>query len=190
MLRLSTEGFKDTMKELFYFNREMILVRKDLNTWEPGEIDQSVNYTIVHKDNSQEIEKKFNLQLFDHYAQINCKTLLCSKDDTCIGFIRWTQDKTFKDLQKLEINLEPNQAYMFDFFLFPAYRGTPVGRDISFYAIQHLKSLGIAKYYGYFFADNFPALWWHRTICRTEEYKKIKAHKFILLEMVNGNVYV
>jgi len=187
--RIEIDGISKTLKDLLYFNREIILVEKDLSTWEMKDLDQSLEYTVVDRDNSKVVEKRFNLPLFDHYAQNNCKTLIAAKDDNCLGFIRWTEDKNFTDLQKFGINLESDQAYMFDFFIFPEFRGSSVGRDISHVAINNLKTKGISKYYGYFFSDNFPALWWHRTVCKTNEFKKIKTHKFIILEIVDGKLF-
>ena len=189
-LRLSNDGFKKTVKELFYFNRELILVRKDLVSWKAKPFDNDLEYIVVDKTNSVETEKRLNLHLFDHYGKIHCKTLVAIKDEVCVGFIRWTQDKNFKDLRKYNIPLAPDEAYMFDFFLFPTYRGTPVIRDIYHYAMHHLKSIGISRYYGFFYADNVPALWWHRTICRTEEFEKVKAHKLVFLEMINNKLFM
>jgi GNAT superfamily N-acetyltransferase len=183
------DGVSKTLKDLLYFNREIILVEKDLVAWEPKDFDQSFEYIIVDRDNSRMIEKRFNLPLFYHYTQNNCNSVIAVKDNKCLGFIRWTEDKNFQDLQKFGIKLEPDQAYMFDFFIFPEYRGSSAGKDISHYAILNLKNKGISKYFGYFFSDNFPALWWHRTVCKTTEYKKIKVHKLIAVEFLDGKMY-
>jgi len=188
--RLTMDGFSKTMKDLIYFNREIILVEKDLITWEPKEYDETLEYIIVDRANSKMIEQRFDLPLFDHYAQNNCNSVIAVKNNKCLGFIRWTEDNNFQDITKFGIDLNPDQAYMFDFFVFPEYRGSSVGKDISHYAIQNLKNKGISKYFGYFFSDNFPALWWHRTICKTKEFKKIKTHKIILIEYMDGKLLV
>ena len=187
--RVSIDGIPIVLKDLVFYNRGVILVEKDLSSWEMKEIDHSLEYAVIDLDNSKAIEEKYNLPLFYYYAQNNCKTLIATKDNKCLGFIRWTEDKNFKDLQKFGINLGPDEAYMFDFFIFPEYRGSTAGRDISHVAINTMKTKGISKYYGYFFSDNFPALWWHRTVCKTNEYKKIKMHKFVTIEMVDGKLF-
>jgi len=188
-LRMSTDNISNILKDLMFYNREIILVEKDLSTFKPDEIDQSMEYTVVDRENSEMIEKKFDLPIFDYYAQNNCKTLIATKGSKFIGFIRWTNDKNFKDLQKFGIRLESNQAYMFDFFIFPEFRGSSVGKDITHFAFKNLKIEGISKYFGFFYSDNFPALWWHRTICKTKELKKIKTHKFLTLEIVDGKLF-
>ena len=137
--RLVMDGFSKTMKDLIYYNREIILVEKDLITWEPKDYDENLEYIIVDRDNSKTIEQRFDLPLFDHYAQNNCNSVIAVKDNKCLGFIRWTEDKNFQDLTKFGIDLKPDQAYMFDFFVFPEYRGSSVGKDISHYAIHNLK---------------------------------------------------
>jgi hypothetical protein len=180
------DGIAKTFKDLIYFNREIILVEKDLLSWEPKEYDNNLEYIIVDHENSKMIEIKFNLPLFDHYAQNKCNSVIAVKDNKCLGFIRYTEDNNFQDLRKFNIELESKHAYMFDFFVFPEYRGSSAGKDISHYAIQNLKNMGISKYYGYFFSDNFPALWWHRTICKTNEFKKLKTHKLVILEFIDG----
>jgi GNAT superfamily N-acetyltransferase len=184
------DGMKKTIKDLVYFNREIILVEKDLDTWERKDYDINLNYIVVDKHNSKVIEKKFNLPLFDHYAQNNCNSVIAVKDNKCLGFIRWTEDKNFQDLRKFGIELKANEAYMFDFFVFPEHRGSSAGKDISYYAIENLKKRGISRYFGYFFSDNFPALWWHRTICKTIEYRKIKTHKIVFVEFLDRKIYV
>jgi hypothetical protein len=172
-----------------YYNREVILCEKELSAFTADKIDESFEYSVVDRENSKSIEKKYDLPIFDFYAQNNCKTLIATKGSNLIGFIRWTTDKNFKDLQKFGIKLESGQAYMFDFFVFPEYRGGPAGKDISFFALNNLKKEGITKYFGFFYSDNFPALWWHRTICKTKEVKKVMVHKFLVLEFVNGKLY-
>jgi GNAT superfamily N-acetyltransferase len=181
------DGFKKMIKDLIYFNRIIILVEKDLLSWEPKEYNKDLEYIIVNRDNSKMIEKRYNLPLFDFYVQKRCHSFIAVKDNKCLGFIRWTEDKNFRDLKKFGIALKDNQAYMFDFFVFPEYRGSSAGKDITQYAIQYLKDKGIEKYYGYFYSDNFPALWWHRTVCKTREYKKLKTHKFIIIEYLDGS---
>ena len=187
--RISTDGVLNIFRDLLYYNREVILCQKDLSSFEPDKIDQSLEYTIVNRENSKSIEKIFDLPIFDYYAQNNCKTLIATKGPKLIGFIRWTIDKNFKDLQKFGIQLGSDHAYMFDFFIFPEYRGGSAGKDITQFALNDLKIGGITKYFGFFFSDNFPALWWHRTICKTKELRRIKTHKFLTLEIVNGKLF-
>lgn len=187
--RISTDGISKILKDLLFYNREVILCEKDLSSFTPDKIDDSLEYTVVDKDNSLSVEKKFNLPIFDFYAQNNCKTLIATIDSKLVGFIRWTTDKNFKDIQKFGLNLESDQAYMFDFFVFPEYRGGPAGKDISYFALNNLKNSGITKYFGFFYSDNFPALWWHRTICKTKEFKKIMVHKFFIFEIIDGKLY-
>ena len=180
--RISIDGFLTCLKEIIYFNKEIILVEKEIKPSDIKDFSKDLHYTIIDTKNSKSIEKKYHLPLFDYYAQINCKTLIAEYENDLVGFIRWTEDKNFRDLLKFEMQLKPNEAYMFDFFLFPKYRGSSRINDISNFAMNHLKSIGKEKFYGFVFSDNVPALWWHRTVLRAHEYKKLKLSKFIILE--------
>jgi hypothetical protein len=114
--------------------------------------------------------------------------MIATKNDACIGFIRWTRDKNFWDLVKLGVTLEPDEAYLFDFFLFPEYRGGLAVREIPNAAINHLRSIGVSKFYGYYFTDNLQALWWHRAILHATEIKVLKAHKFLTIDVIDGKI--
>ena len=188
--RLSIDGLQKTFKEMFFYNREIAVVEKNIDSYGTSKYDKNITYTVVNRKNSKQIEEKFNLPLFDHYAKKNCITLIATQNNECLGFIRWTRDKNFRDLKKFRIDLKDDQAYMFDFFLFPKYRGTPLGKDISTVAIDRLRSLGISKFFGYFFSDNLPALWWHRAILDAVEFKKIKTHRFLTMELVDGKLFL
>ena len=89
--RISTDGVLNIFRDLLYYNREVILCQKDLSSFEPDKIDQSLEYTIVNRENSKSIEKIFDLPIFDYYAQNNCKTLIATKGPKLIGFILFHQ---------------------------------------------------------------------------------------------------
>ncbi len=186
--RISIDGLSGTLRDMLFINRDIVVVEKETNFNLQIKNDESLEYIIADMDNSQMVEKKFNLPLFHHYACKNCQTLIATKNDACVGFIRWTRDNNFWDLVKFEILLEPDEAYMFDFFIFPEYRGGSAVMEISNLVINHLRSIGVSKFYGYYFMDNLQALWWHRAILRASEIKRIKAHKLLTIDVIDGKI--
>jgi len=188
--RLSIDGPVKTFKDLVFINREIVIVEKDITSFQNHHSDESIEYSVVDLSNSKITEEKFNLPLFHYYACNHCKTLIAVDGDSCLGFIRWTMDNNFTDLQMLGIELEPDEAYMFDFFLFPECRGSSVVKDLPSAAISYLKKLGLSKFYGYYFSDNLQALWWHRAFLHADEIKKVKTHRFLSVNIIDGKLYL
>lgn len=187
-LRIKANGLKDAIKDILYFNRVMVVIEKKI---ENQDIEKKeYDYVVIDDSNYQMIEKKYNTKIFKYYAERNVKTLLASKNNEWIGFIRWTQDDNFSDIKKIGLNINSDEVYMFDFWVKPEHRGTTIVNQITSEAYEHLKTLGIRKHYGYYFSDNIQALWWHRAVMKPKEIKKIKCHRLIFIEMVNGKIFV
>ncbi len=188
--RVSTDGLPRTIKDLVYFNREIMLVEKEIGSYEIPVLDKDLHFNIINIKNSKITEKKFSIPLFHHYACNNCETLIAEKDHTCLGFVRWTRDNQFWDLKRLGIELQADEVYMFDLFILPEHRGSSIVKDLPAAAIHHLKSNGVSKFYGYYFLDNLQALWWHRAILRAHDLKKIKVHRLVFIDFINGKFFL
>jgi len=68
------------------------------------------------------------------------------------------------DIKMLEIKTTGSDVYMFDMYVDPEMRGTPVAATILNNASLGLKSEGFDKIYTYVMTENIPALWMIRAL--------------------------
>jgi hypothetical protein len=190
ILQIKTAGLTNALKEIVFFNRTMIVVEKDLMHEHDIKLDDHLDIQIIDKVNKNLIKTKFQTNIFDYYAQKGAKCLAIFNDKECLGYQWWTQDNQFKDLKKLNLTLNDHEVYLFDFFVFPKYRGTNIPKMITQETFNHLASLGLKKIYGFYFGDNIKALWWHRAVLKAKEIRKVKTHRFLFFEFIDGKIFV
>jgi len=77
------------------------------------------------------------------------------------------------DLKWLRMPCGPNEAYAFDMYLPPAKRGKNFANLLQNGALHEIKNNGFARALGYYWAENIPALWVHRTL-KWKERKQVK----------------
>jgi GNAT superfamily N-acetyltransferase len=82
------------------------------------------------------------------------------------------------DMEWLNLPAGPEEAYTFDMFLDPKERGSGAAAYLQHQALLLLKGKGFRKAFGYFQADNIPALWVHRLL-KWKEIKKVYTNRFI-----------
>jgi len=87
LFRISTDGIGKTFKDMVFFNREVVIVEKDIDTFDGQILDDRISYEVLDIHNSLAFEKRCNLPLFHHNACNQCETLIAILDDTCVGFI-------------------------------------------------------------------------------------------------------
>jgi GNAT superfamily N-acetyltransferase len=81
------------------------------------------------------------------------------------------------DFKMLDIVCREREAYAFDMFIDPTYRGKNLAVPLQ-RSLQHtLKSEGYVKVYGAYYEDNLPALWMHRML-KFKEYPKRRVFRF------------
>jgi GNAT superfamily N-acetyltransferase len=81
-------------------------------------------------------------------------------------------------MEWLNLVARPQDAYMFDMFLDPNERGNGMAAYLQHNALLLLKEKGFEKAYGYFLADNIPALWVHRLL-KWDAIKKVYTKRII-----------
>lgn len=79
------------------------------------------------------------------------------------------------------IDLGPQQAYMFDMYVHPTERGNALTTWFLGSVLHELRRRKVEKVYGYFAAQNVPALWVHRLIGYHERPRFI-VRRFLLYE--------
>lgn len=91
------------------------------------------------------------------------------------------------DLQMLGIVCGTGDAYAFDMFISPAYRGRNLAVPLQKTLQSVLKMEGCQRVYGYYWEDNLPALWMHRML-KFKELPKRRVSRFFFLLKSNKEV--
>lgn len=187
IFRLSTDGILETLKEIIFLNRVMIAIEKNIG-FEPNITSNNVHFIIVGPANYKKYQEQYGLKTLEYYSKTGAQCIMAIEGDECLGYQWVTQDNNFKDLRKLGIRLKDSEAYLFDLFVYPQYRGTDIPKMVARETFNHLVSKGVNKIYGFYFSDNIKALWWHRAILKCKEIKKVKIHRFLFFEFLNGRL--
>ena len=98
--------------------------------------------------------------------------------------MRYTNQKGFRDLEKFDLEIKNNETYMFDMFIFPEFRNNDTSKRVTETIFKHFRGLKIKKFYGFYFADNVGALWWHRAVLRANEIKEVRVNRLLFVEFV------
>ena len=75
-------------------------------------------------------------------------------------------------------------VYSFDIFVVPAERGNNLSASLQNSAMYSLRDKGYLKAYGYYWADNIPAVWNTRVINKWRELKTLRLNRFLFLKKV------
>lgn len=186
-LRIRQEGLRDALREIVYLNRTMVAVEKDLEAG-PDLIKPPLRAIIVTKQNCGRYKNHGGIGNVLHNCRRGACALLLFKGMDLLGYQLWTLDKDFADLRKLGLTLKDREAYLFDLFVYPQYRGTSVPKIIATETFNHLVSRGINKILGFYFKDNIKALWWHRATLKAREIKRVPATRLFMVEFTAGRI--
>jgi GNAT superfamily N-acetyltransferase len=85
------------------------------------------------------------------------------------------------DLKWLRMECGDNDVYAFDMYVYPGKRGGNVANLLQNGALHEIRKNGYARAYGYYWAENIPALWVHRTL-QWKELKRVKVTRFLWLQ--------
>jgi GNAT superfamily N-acetyltransferase len=121
------------------------------------------------------------------------RCIAVTKDSMVVGDVWFLtyNDKLAKqlhpDLKMLGIQLKDKQAYAFDMFINPSYRGKNLAVMLHKHLHQTLRNEGFTKVYGYYWDDNLPALWMHRMLKFHELPKKSISRAFFFIQSKDRN---
>ncbi len=186
--RIKSEGLDETLKMLVYLNRNMIVVEKQIHPEEPQVFDEYTEFIRLNNQDLRLYKKKSGIENLSYHCQQGAECLAAFRNNECIGYQWWTRDNRFADIQKLGIKLADDEAYLFDLFVSPDYRGTLLPKILVQEVFAHLITVGVNKIYGFYFSDNIKALWWHRAILKCKELKRLKSHRFVWVEWTDGKL--
>ena len=190
-------GWRGLLREIFYLNREAVPVEIELAalrplndfTRPPDETVLEVTADLLEGRRLVYPFKSRELKALSYLGK-GYRGFALIKGDTVAGDI-WCADsgaatggRNHPDELWLGIRALPGEAYTFDMYVAPGHRGGNIAAALQNGALHLLRKRGITKAYGFFWADNVPALWVHRTL-RWRELGRVKASRVLLSRKVH-----
>lgn len=184
-------GWRGLLRDIFYLNRVAVPVEISLDALRPvtdftRPVDEEVlelNTDLVTERLAYPAKSRYLKAL--EYMGKGYRGFALVKGGTVAGDI-WCADSRLAagacnhpDELWLGIECAPGEAYTFDMFVDPEHRGGNSAAALQNGALHLLRKRGITKAYGFFWADNVPALWVHRTL-RWRELDRVKASRLLL----------
>lgn len=190
------EALQKSVATYFHLNRIVVPVYNDLSALkEVPDQDGSLRFLVVDGHNAQSVSsmnKMASRRLKEtHHTRSGYYAYAVVSNGEIIGDI-WcaTPDHVNRspihpDLTWLGIECGEHDAYMYDMYVAPKYRGKVVTGFLLGNALAHLKESGFERVYGFYEKNNLPALWVHRLfgyaelekrkVCRVLLYAKSEA---------------
>jgi len=183
-------GVKSLLNEFFYRKRCAIAVEKKLVDLKPftGKTPDDVGIVDVDSGMDKSFFRKYTVKhrnlKCECYLKSGYQAVALKRADNVVGDIWYatktgsSQDPIHPDMEWLNLFARPKDVYTFDMFLDPNERGNGMAAYLQHSALLLLKEKGFEKAYGYYMADNIPALWVHRLL-KWEAIKKVYTKRFV-----------
>jgi len=192
-------GLKSALHESVYFNREMVLVERDLTKPLPKlKKDFDINLILLGRGSSSRIDDlKFPNKVRElkgrAYSRRGFSAFFAVIGSMVIAEQWWTSSSHIRDkiihpdLRWMELQLKEDEIYAFDLFVAPEYRGTAATNKFAVTYMNEMRKAGYSKIFGGYFKGNIPSAWFHRTFSFSE-IRKVKRSRFFFLEIKNGKL--
>ena len=132
-----------------------------------------------------------NTKILNGYLQNELRAFVATIDNRIVGYFWWTDNRippsqNHPHLIRHGIHLMDKEAYTFDFYIIPEYRGG--GNAVEFFTMVclKLKEQGFEKIYGWVAADNKPARWLYQ-LMGNKEVKVLKTYRICKLILIANN---
>jgi hypothetical protein len=191
-----TTDVRDVLRNYIYINRKIISVEKNLEVLKPLKGSEAYrDFLLTHLSKTDMDKNKYrypfkNRELKSiYYLNRGYGGYVIKRGYDILGDIwYWTPSNLLQsippgDIKWLGIECNDRQAYAFDFFLSPAIRGNNLAAFFFNSFFHALNKKGINKVYGYFWADNKPALWVHRLV-GFSEHEPAFADRFLSFKRI------
>lgn len=149
------------------------------------------NVEVFYRENPELIK---NMSRIVSYLDNHYKGAIAELDGKMIGFVWWTDAQKNEPqyrhphLKRYNLELNDDEAWGFDLFILPEFRGGNVASDFFFLFRKHLREKGYSRVWGFAQADNLPAMWVHK-LQKYENVATVTSHLFLgnlLLSNVAG----
>lgn len=169
------KGFLSACRFALYHKDEEVPVVKELDNMPPVK-DPGKGYQLVEVTPENFSSRSFRYPLRSReertglYFQYGYCALAIVRDGLAVGDLWYVSRSTARaanihpDVQRLEFDLADDEVYMFDMHVGSDQRGGGLATFLLSSALHHLHGKGYRKAFGYYSADNVPALWVHRLL--------------------------
>ena len=178
-----------------FFSKIGVLVEKDLSSLQPlGDAVAKAGLQVVrvtadalapntptHPPLSYQSEKRHQKIL--RYLRCGYRGVALARSGVVVGDV-WYWSPAFAlenalhpDLRWLPISCGKDDVYGFDLVLFPGERGKNLANLVQTAALHEIRRDGFQRVFGYYWLDNLPALWVHRTL-RWKEVRRVAVSRF------------
>ncbi len=184
------------IRQLFFINKVAVITENDLSSLLPIDetlkkagvkLERITSELLLPESKSKQplvfTDKKRQRKAIDYLEKGYHGVGLISGNEV-LGDIWYTSSfnnkkrKTHPDFKFLKIECGDKEAYAFDMLLQPGKRGHNLANILQSSVLLEIKKDGYQKAFGYYWAENIPALWVHRTL-QWKELKKQKVSRFI-----------
>jgi GNAT superfamily N-acetyltransferase len=194
-----SEGWKSFLREIVFLKRTAIVVEKDLSEV----VERSAP---LHKANLElfEINKDtlssgtyhfavaHRLLKSRHYLEQGFGGFALARKNIIVGDFWYFVSEATDDPSRLHIDLRrfgfktwrKSEVYTFDIFVAPTERKNGVSAAFQNNAMLFLRSKGYTKAYGFYLADNIPAMWCTRITNKWKELRVASVSRFLIFTRV------
>ena len=193
---IKISGFSHLLREIIYVNRQAVPVEKDLSSLKPlGNFLLEAGMEIIEVapeaiDKGALVYPASNRFLkAKHYLKKGYGAYALVSGDKVVGDIWYSSlmkpevDAVHPDVKWLGFKYADKEVYAFDMYLDHQERGKNLAPFLMNGILHEFRKKGFTKAYGYFWANNVPALWVHRTL-RWKELPIVKVSRFLFLKKV------
>jgi GNAT superfamily N-acetyltransferase len=190
---VANKGLAAFFKETFYYNRVAVVVEKSLLDLSPVKSPKQgdavdfveITYDFLNKGKSRNFPVKNRYLKCWNYLKKGYNGYAIMSDQQVIGDIWYNSiadsGNAHPDCRRLGIFCDKSQVYAFDMFLNPDQRRKNLAVFLQNRALMAIKEKGFKKAFGFFWADNIPALWAHR-MQKWKEIRRVKSSRFLLFK--------
>ena len=186
---LKNEDLGSFVREVIYINRKAILIEKNLfkvNHIKKFLQQSNIKFEEVTEDTFNDKNYKFAFKnrylKAVHYLKKGYGGHVILKGDEVIGDIwysatsKYDKASVHPDVHRFGIKPSEDNVYSFDQFVVPTERGNSVAAALVNFQLCSLREKGYSKVYGYYWADNFPAVWNNRVMNKYKEIRTLRVN--------------
>jgi hypothetical protein len=192
---VKSDGWSSLLKQAVFFRRPAIVVEKDLSeVVERPKPLASAGLTLLEIDKQTLASGAYSFAVpyrgrkALRYLEEGCGGFAVVRDNVVVGdFWYWASEATndpsvlHEDLQRFGFKTwKKSEVYTFDIFVAPSSRKNGVSAAFQNNAMLSLRSKGFTKAYGFYFADNLPAIFCTRMTNRWKELRVVNVSRFLL----------
>jgi GNAT superfamily N-acetyltransferase len=120
-----------------------------------------------------------------HYLEHGLGGFVIARDNLIVGDMWYCPAFLHQHLRQFAFETKrQDHVYTFDIFVAPAERKRGVSAAFQNNAILCLRSKGYTKAYGFYFADNLPAIWCTRVTNKWKEVRAATVSRFFIFTKV------